>query len=396
MGRLEKWRRPQYFKVAIAQLDKSSSPPILELIRDAPQRIVDNSPGILPTLIGTARELIFEHAEDNTKITIIGFQIDSTYLDLILSPSFSIVSLKDDNQTKHILAIALVLDVPVYPEDDESAIELARLHAELISDGLLIQSGSRQAFSLQYTGEQEAFIYNVGSTQPKTDHDGRLVYTGERAVSVLAGDINYSPTASLSPADLLIVQSGLRRYGEEVAEAARILALLRAGIDQLDKALKSNDRNEKALQKCLTTYPVLFGLEYKRVMPQHPLGADFRMDYALERHSGLIDLVEIEASTHVLYTRGKDPSAHLIHAEQQVLDWLDWIEEYSGYARKDLQGLMSPQAFVVIGRSVDLKLGDRERLQRRNVGWKGTLLILTYDDLLDRAKNIVAVLTAAK
>ena len=62
------------------------------------------------------------------------------------------------------------------------------------------------------------------------------------------------------------------------------------------------------------------------------------MDYALERRSGLVDLVEIEASHHFLFTLRGNPRQHLIHAEQQVLDWLHWIEAHGAYARERLGG----------------------------------------------------------
>jgi hypothetical protein len=51
---------------------------------------------------------------------------------------------------------------------------------------------------------------------------------------------------------------------------------------------------EEELQRCLTRNPTLFGAEYREIKPKHRLGAEFEMDYALVRVSGVVDIVEIE------------------------------------------------------------------------------------------------------
>ena len=91
-------------------------------------------------------------------------------------------------------------------------------------------------------------------------------------------------------------------------EAARALAALRAAIAELDAQLALPDRDESALQRILTRNPALFGAEYRRVLPKHTLGSEYEMDYALERVSGLVDLVEIEPSTLRLYTQAGNPT----------------------------------------------------------------------------------------
>ena len=75
------------------------------------------------------------------------------------------------------------------------------------------------------------------------------------------------------------------------------------------------------LQRCLFRHPILFGAEYIRVIPKFSLGGDFEMDFALQRSSGLIDMVEIENSKHALFTKNGNPRSQLVHAEQQVIDW---------------------------------------------------------------------------
>jgi hypothetical protein len=108
--------------------------------------------------------------------------------------------------------------------------------------------------------------------------------------------------------------------------------------------------------------------------------------------SGIYDLVEIEASCHNLFTKGGNPTKELVHAEQQILDWLAWVEKHSAYAREHLPTIQEPIGFVVIGRRLTLSERDQNRLARRNIAFRGTFQILTYDDLLDRAKNLLSLL----
>ncbi|MCB8980030.1 MAG: DUF4263 domain-containing protein [Ardenticatenaceae bacterium] len=77
-----------------------------------------------------------------------------------------------------------------------------------------------------------------------------------------------------------------------------------------------------------------------------------------------------------------------MHAEQQVLDWLEWIEKNHAYARENLPGITQPRGFVVIGRTKGMSNEAITKLRFRNIFFGEKLSILTYDDLLQRAKSI--------
>ena len=93
-----------------------------------------------------------------------------------------------------------------------------------------------------------------------------------------------------------------------------------------------------------------------------------------------------------MFNKSGDPTSHLVHAEQQVLDWLSWITKYGFYAEGNLPGLMNPVGFVVMGRRQDLNETTKLKLKQRNTVFRGQLCILTYDDLLDKAKNTSRIL----
>ncbi|MDE2588430.1 MAG: DUF4263 domain-containing protein [Patescibacteria group bacterium] len=157
-------------------------------------------------------------------------------------------------------------------------------------------------------------------------------------------------------------------------------------IKDFETLLNKPEILEEELQEFLTKHHFIFGPEYQEVKPKHRLGAEYVMDYALRTYNDVYHLVEIEKSLYKLYNRNDDPSAELVHAEQQVLDWFTWLEENNSYARMNLSNLLSPRGFIIIGRDKDLTEKLRKKVMKRNAMWTGKIEILTYDDLLNKAK----------
>ena len=202
------------------------------------------------------------------------------------------------------------------------------------------------------------------------------------------------PWEPLQPSAISLVKAAVSAELQKLRGTARVLGQLKYAIAGLESLLSNKSRNENAIQSWLTDNPILFGPDYTSVIPKHMLGAEYEMDYALVRHSGIVDLVEIEASNLPLFNRKEDPTSYLIHAEQQVLDWLEWVETNGSYARQNLPGIYSPRALIIIGRASALTPSTIKKLKRRNLTFRGQVEILTYDDLLQRAKNILIFLSA--
>jgi hypothetical protein len=100
-------------------------------------------------------------------------------------------------------------------------------------------------------------------------------------------------------------------------------------------------------------------------------------------------LVEIEAPNRKLFREDGQQHGDLTHAIDQIDDWLRYIEDNKPTVERelDLPGIsaMSSRALVVIGRSAALTDDNRRKLAVMR-GRRPMLLILTYDDLLDRAR----------
>lgn len=174
------------------------------------------------------------------------------------------------------------------------------------------------------------------------------------------------------------------------AGRASALNNLRAAASELESLLHGEVREEdlKQLLKRPTSR-MLFAADAVNIFPEHPLGSDHRIDLVVLLPGGHYRLIELERSTHALYTKGGDPTAAHTHAKQQVEDWQDWIERNLPYAREHLPGISAPEGLVIIGRNTGMTDRERARLARSNATSAGRMRVMTYDDLLETALTIV-------
>jgi hypothetical protein len=375
-GRLDKWRKVRSTPAFITPGDDE----VMEIAkrrwkeRKARNEAEDFSES---DIYQGSKELIFDISDGRPVFHAIMYRLNTKTFRLEIMHLVDILTKGEDpaeikEEVKHTLALALIHDVPVYPNTEELGPELARYYRDVLVEGFRAPDESGEYVRLK--------LVDSPSTNLETlDHLKRIKISEAH-----------------SPAELHWIRDAALAEITKRDEAGRVLDYLRLAIGELSGLLERTTRNENDLQECLTHNPILFGTEYRRIIPKHKLGAEYEMDYALEHVTGLIDLVEIEASTHRLFTKKGDPRQPLIHAEQQVLDWLGWIERHGMYARENLPGLARPAGYVVIGRSWDLSKGDRERLQRRNAIFRGAIQVLTYDDCWSVRETFVRCCRASR
>ena len=119
------------------------------------------------------------------------------------------------------------------------------------------------------------------------------------------------------------------------------------------------------------------------------LGTEYRVDFLVREADSSYVLVEIENVKHRLFNANGDFTAQVGHAQRQVEDWQQWIDENLSLVQRHYPDIVSPKGLVVIGRSRDLSREERARLARRNANLRGRLTIWTYDDLLENARQFV-------
>lgn len=323
----------------------------------------------LNRLIRSCRELIYDEKDGKIIFHAISHYINPEKMTIEAGPLFELSSSADEGRSEEeetidILAVAAMEEVPVYPNRADQVGKLANLHRQLLTEGFTAPDGAGNRVRLKFAKRPTNEFLDINKI----------------------GEIDCS--ISIFPAEVALIREVAMREITRLSRAEAVLSSLERAIQELEHEISVDRRNENSIQRCITRNPILFGVEYIDIIPKHRLGSEYEMDYAGKRFNGSYDLIELESSNLAVYTKGGNPSQSVVHAEQQVLDWLAWIEENHPYAAQGLVGISNPMGFVVIGRRAHLSRTSAEKLRLRNIYWNGRIQILTYDDLLDRAKSI--------
>ena len=123
-----------------------------------------------------------------------------------------------------------------------------------------------------------------------------------------------------------------------------------------------------------------------RIIPKQKLGEDFCTDFVL---IDMLDqgpkytLVEIEKSSHAVFTKSGELRSEVQHAIHQTLQWDVWLQKHSQYLREKLPGFETPKYMIVIGRSTNFSDSNRDYMRAYNRRLNNTEFV-TYDDVAMR------------
>jgi hypothetical protein len=153
--------------------------------------------------------------------------------------------------------------------------------------------------------------------------------------------------------------------------------------------LAAEDINERELHKFLVENPVIMGARWDTVQSEVSFDGKFRADFVLRADRALptVQLVEIEKSGHKLFTKDLRETHEVIHATQQVNDWLRWWRQNPYHPVVSPSRGVNPDGLVVIGRSCRLNERERETLAHNNQG--RDVKVITYDELLDDFGSLI-------
>lgn len=371
-NRLSKWKKEDKYPLVFESPMDSDFEKFLDERNSKKESDEKNPFGSNYDLMKMTRELIFDIKKGIPVFHFICPMLDTKEFELSYHHLIDSVIEGDkadiEKEVINHLGLAVALEVPIYPNNETVEKELSYYYQKLIQNGFTAPDKDGNDVKLVPVNSKEMNDFKIESLS-KIDL-----------------------TKFWSPTDLLLLKKNVKDEFLKLNNAHRTLTSLELAIEQLEKLLETIKRNENSLQKCITENPILLGLDYAKIIPKHKLGSEFEVDYALEKFNGLVDLMEIESSTLNVFTKKGNPSNHLVHAEQQVIDWLDWIEKNNSYARNGLDGLISPKGFVIIGRTSTLTEKTKASLIRRNKAFNGLITILTYDDVLSKAKSLKNIL----
>jgi len=159
-------------------------------------------------------------------------------------------------------------------------------------------------------------------------------------------------------------------------------------LQEFEDLLMRPSVKEEDIHQFIYRRPELLSPIHKRVLSKLPFGKTVS-DFVVEQADGTYILVELESATARLFNSKKHISGALNQAIGQVIDWKRYITDNKSTVERELklQGISSdPHALIVIGRSAELDDALRSHLKSYLVAHP-TLSILTYDELLKRARQ---------
>jgi CheY-like chemotaxis protein len=166
------------------------------------------------------------------------------------------------------------------------------------------------------------------------------------------------------------------------------------------KQLLEQKQEEDAYRKFIHKHwEVFLGPEYREVQSPYPITRGGNIDLLAIRHDGFPDLWELKRPDDPVFKEYNQWLHHSLECSRaigQLMEYYDaaqreprpGLRHYDARRGVDME-LHRPRGFVVIGRTKNAQ--ERERLRLENSFLAG-ISILTYDDLVERAKHLLTFL----
>jgi hypothetical protein len=306
-----------------------------------------------------------------------------------------------------------------------------RITAILTRDGLVVTHwpAERDSFDFRVSPDQKvrditkdrAIVYPSGyraeffPDDPGKDFDGAFEFTAPEAMhngEIIRPDwvrLDVAATHTLeeelhsekkaredATKDVLISTNAYLMGLAEVPpdqKQDRVIAELEAATEEFSKLLDNNPEDERSILQPYLSIPrnkILLEPSAVTITPEVEIGLGsrkHRMDFVIELPGRRYVLVEIEKPGLKVFTKEDQVTAEVTHAQQQVEDWINWIRDHQSVAREEiLPGVREPQGWVIIGRRSSMTESQQRALDGRNARLQD-ITIMTYDDLLDKARQ---------
>lgn len=159
--------------------------------------------------------------------------------------------------------------------------------------------------------------------------------------------------------------------------------------------LITQDLEENIYQNFFKEHSAILDPLASSILNQQTLADMWRTDFVIRRLDDEYIFVEIKSPRERPFTNYPHPSRVLSHAIGQITNWYIWVEDNINYARSHgFPGIHSPRGIIVIGRDADLNDSQTRMLKSLNDLLSPRVRILTYDNVIQNAKNIVRNITA--
>jgi hypothetical protein len=181
--------------------------------------------------------------------------------------------------------------------------------------------------------------------------------------------------------------------GDFLIEKKPELERYEKSVQNYEKLITDPKVEESQIQTFLESNPHLINHGITQIIPKKSFGGEKYPDFVGIVYDGSHILIEIENPRDMIYRKDGSPSAKFSHAEQQVRDYLHWLNRDPDYLRK--RGLPSISAentrgLLIIGMSRDLRNEEKEKLMQHNFSVRSSHVVRTFDEILVENQKIIS------
>lgn len=344
----------------------------------------------------------------------------------------------DDNKEKDNVYIGKLL---------HSKSELGTAHriAELIidSNNILSESAETQPIKNNYKIEESVILYETGKGEQKyfcwllkgyennnisalhiSRRKGKKCYGDQEivlnaeAVHKLKQFLNQIHTVDMERTDRYRVKLSNQSYDNLMSDEEFKELLLKnqssidiyyklvgikkmeLAINRLEKILQGNYKNEVDIQEFLKENIWMFGNEYTFIIEKGKINSKNILDIMPKNIESFVDIIEVKLPKEKLFNfddnhKNYYPQSNLTKAIAQTQNYIFELEKMTNnieYQNKNECRIIKPKGIIIFGSEIELCEGEVEYLRILNASYHN-LQIITYQQLLARAKNIYSLNT---
>ena len=193
----------------------------------------------------------------------------------------------------------------------------------------------------------------------------------------------------------LLNRSSKESFKKEFSEAHELKNNsdeLKIEIEKLKSIVNDPNSKEKDFQKFFECNYWMFGVDYIGMTPTKKISENDIPDFLLERYDKFHDILDLKLPIPSLFKK----VGNKLHPRHELSGGCSQIEHYIGYSNENvkqiqneiLEKIYRPQGILVIGRT---NSHEEERLRQYNDDNR-KVKIMTYDDIIHKATNILSTL----
>ena len=170
-------------------------------------------------------------------------------------------------------------------------------------------------------------------------------------------------------------------------------------IERLEEIMDGAYKNEVEIQRFLKANLWMFGNDYAYVIENNKINPQNILDIIPQDFESYVDIIEVKLPKEILFNYDEShnnyyPTSHLTKAIAQTQNYIFELEKLTAdkqYQEENGCKIIRPKGIIIFGAKKTLQEEEKRYLRILNASYHN-LLIITYQQLLQKAKNTVQML----